>query len=128
MNYYFTKETGLGYDEAVAKVKNELKLEGFGIISEIDISATLKQKIGVDFRKYMILGACNPNFAFQALSLESRIGTMLPCNIIVQLMENGRTEVSAINPMETMKAVANPQLERIGSEVAAKLEAVVGRI
>jgi len=128
MKYYFTKETGLGFDEAITKVKGELKKEGFGVISEIDISATLKQKIGVDFRKYMILGACNPDLAFQALSVESRIGTMLPCNVIVQQLENGHTEISTINPMETMKTVANPGLEHIGSQVAAKLQAVIGRI
>ena len=107
MSYYFTKTTPLGYEQALAKVQDELKKEGFGIITEIDVRETLKKKLNVDFRKYKILGACNPAFAHQALQVESRIGTMLPCNVIVQEREDGQTEVSAINPLESMKAVAN---------------------
>jgi uncharacterized protein (DUF302 family) len=128
MSYYFTKETSLGYEQALLKVQEELKKEGFGIITEIDVKETLKKKINVDFRKYKILGACNPSFAHQALQVEPRIGTMLPCNVIVQELEGGRVEVSAINPLESMKTVANPQLEQIGSQVAGKLKAVVDRI
>lgn len=128
MSYCFTKTTELGYDQALARVQEELKKEGFGIITEIDIKETLKKKIDVDFRKYKILGACNPSFAHQTLQVESRIGTMLPCNVIVQVREDGQTEVSAINPFESMKTVANPALEEIGSQVAAALQAVVERI
>ena len=128
MSYYFTKTTSLGYEQALVRVQEELKKEGFGIITEIDVAETLKKKLNVDFRRYKILGACNPSFAHQALLAESRIGTMLPCNVIVQEREDGYTEVSAINPLESMKAVANPQLTRIGSEVAAKLQSVVAGV
>jgi uncharacterized protein (DUF302 family) len=128
MSYYFTKITTLGYEQALTKVQEELKKEGFGIITEIDVRETLKQKLNVDFRKYKILGACNPSFAHQALQLENRIGTMLPCNVIVQEREDGQTEVSAINPLESMKVVANPQLEHIGSQVAAKLKSIIDRL
>ena len=128
MSYYFTKTTPLGYEQALAKVQDELKKEGFGIITEIDVRETLKKKLNVDFRKYKILGACNPAFAHQALQVESRIGTMLPCNVIVQEREDGQTEISAINPLVSMKAVSNPQLEQIGNQIAAKLEGVVERV
>jgi uncharacterized protein (DUF302 family) len=128
MSYYFTKTTSLGYEQALARVQEELKKEGFGIITEVDVRETLKKKLNVDFRRYKILGACNPSFAHQALQVESRIGTMLPCNVIVQEREDGHAEVSAINPLESMKAVANPQLEQIGSQVAARLKAVVDRM
>ena len=128
MSYYFTKTTPLGYEQALVRVEAELKRDGFGILTEIDVSETLKKKINVEFRKYKILGACNPSFAHQALQVESRIGTMLPCNVIVQEREDGLTEVSAINPLESMKAVGNPQLNEIGSQVAATLKALVDRI
>jgi len=128
MSYYFTKVTSLGYEAALVSVQEELKKEGFGVITEIDVRETLKKKLNVDFRRYKILGACNPSFAHQALQIESRIGTMLPCNVIVQEREDGRIEVSAINPLESMKVVANPQLEQVGSQVAAKLKAIVDRI
>ena len=128
MSYYFTKTTSLGYEQALVRVQEALTKEGFGIITEIDVKETLKKKLNVDFRRYKILGACNPSLAHQALQVESRIGTMLPCNVIVQEREDGHTEVSAINPLESMKAVANPQLEHIGSQVAARLKAVVDRL
>jgi uncharacterized protein (DUF302 family) len=128
MSYYFTKTTSLGYEQALIRVQEELKKEGFGVITEIDVRDTLKKKLNVDFRRYKILGACNPSFAHQALQLESRIGTMLPCNVIVQEREDGQTEVSAINPLESMKTVANPQLDDIGRQVAAKLQAIVDRM
>jgi uncharacterized protein (DUF302 family) len=128
MSYYFTKTTSLGYEQALARVQEELKKEGFGIITEIDVRETLKKKLNVDFRRYKILGACNPSFAHQALQVESRIGTMLPCNVIVQERDDGQTEVSAINPLESMKAVANPQLDQIASQVAARLKGVVYRV
>ena len=128
MNYYFTKTILLGYEQALTNAEEELKKEGFGIITEIDVQATLKNKLDVDFRRYKILGACNPSFAHEALQVESRIGTMLPCNVIVQEREDGQTEVSAINPIESMKAVQNAELEHIGQQVAAKLQRVIDRI
>ena len=128
MSYAFTKTTPLGYEQALAQVQAELKKEGFGINTAIDVRETLKQKLNVDFRRYQILGACNPAFAHQAILLEGRIGTMLPCNVVVQELEDGRTEVSAINPLVSMAAVANPRLEQIAGQVAAKLEAIVARI
>lgn len=128
MSYYFTKTTTLEFDEAIAKARAELDKEGFGILTSVDIQSAFKKTIQADFRRYHILGACNPRFAIQALQKESRIGTMLPCNVIVQELEGGRTEVSAINPLESMKAVANPDLWHIGHQVAEKLERVVARI
>ena len=128
MSYYFTKTMSIGYEQALIKVQEELKKEGFGIITEIDIKETLKKKLDVNFRKYKILGACNPSFAYQALQAESRIGTMLPCNVIVQERQDGQTEVSAINPIESMKSVENSQLETIGQQIAAKLKSVIDRL
>jgi uncharacterized protein (DUF302 family) len=128
MAYYYTRITSLTYEDALEKVQAELKKEGFGVITEIDVKETLKKKIDVEFRKYKIIGACNPMFAHQALQLESRIGTLLPCNVIVQELAEGRVEVSAINPLESMKIVGNPSLQQIGSQVAARLESVVQRI
>jgi uncharacterized protein (DUF302 family) len=128
MAYYYTKTLSLSFEAALDKVREELKDEGFGIITEIDVTGTLKEKLGVDFRRYKILGACNPVFAHQALQVESRIGTMLPCNVIVQEHDDGRTEVSAINPIESMGAVQNAQLETLGHQVAAKLKSVVDRL
>jgi uncharacterized protein (DUF302 family) len=125
MSYYFTKTTSLAYDQALTRVQDELKKEGFGIITEIDVKETFKKKLNVDFRKYKILGACNPAFAYQALQVETRIGAMLPCNVIVQETPDGQTEVSAVNPLETMKAVHNAQLEPIAQQVAAKLQRIV---
>ena len=128
MTYYYTKTTTLTYEDALRRVQDELKTEGFGVITEIDVKETLKKKLNVDFRKYKILGACNPAFAHQALLVESRIGTMLPCNVIVQELEDGRVEVSAINPLESMKTVGNPALQQIGSQVAARLESIIQRL
>ena len=128
MNYTFSKSIPLDFETALARTKEELKREGFGVLTEIDVQATLRQKLNVDFWKYKILGACNPPFAHQALQAESRIGTLLPCNVIVQELENGTAEVSAINPLVSMQAVGNPRLEQIGRQVAAKLQAVIERI
>jgi len=128
MSYYFTTAVSMGFDEAIAAVTDELKKEGFGVLTEIDVQATLKKKLDVDFRRYTILGACNPSFAHQALQCESHIGTMLPCNVIVQERHDGRTEVSAIDPLESMKAVENPELEPIAQEVAQRLRRVIERL
>ena len=128
MNYCFNKITALPFETALMKIKDELKQEGFGVLTDIDVQATLRQKLNVDFRKYRILGACNPTFAHQALQTENRIGTMLPCNVVVQELPDGQTEVAAINPLVNMQAAGNPRLEPLGVQVAARLQAVVERM
>mgnify|MGYP003587679950 CR=1 FL=1 len=125
MNYCFNKVTDLPFEMAVEKVKGGLRQEGFGVLTDIDVQTTLRQKLGVDFRKYRILGACNPAFAHQALQAESRIGTMLPCNVVVQELPDGKTEVAAINPLVNMQQVGNPRLEPLGAQVAARLQTIV---
>ncbi|HUT07945.1 MAG TPA: DUF302 domain-containing protein [Candidatus Latescibacteria bacterium] len=128
MSYYFSKTLAVPFDEAVEKVKAELKKDGFGVLTDIDVKRTLREKLGVDFRKYRILGACNPSFAHEALLAEDKIGTMLPCNVIVQELAEGRVEVAAIDPLASMQAVQNPELGTIGLEVRSKLKAVVDRL
>lgn len=128
MTYYFSKTLKMPFDEAVEHTTEELKKEGFGILTEIDIKATLKKKLDVDFRNYKILGACNPPFAYKALEAESKIGTMLPCNVIVQETADGAVEVSAVDPIASMQAVENPDLGEIANEVQGKLKAVVDRL
>ncbi len=125
MSYYFSKTLNATFDEAVSKVTEELKKEGFGILTEIDVKATLKKKLDADFRKYTILGACNPPFAYKALQAEDKIGTMLPCNVIVQETPEGETEVAAVDPMASMMAIENPELENIAEEVRSKLKKVI---
>ena len=105
-----------------------LAKEGFGILTEIDVKATLKKKLDVDFRNYRILGACNPPFAYKALQAEDKIGTMLPCNVIVQEISDGKVEVTAIDPLASMQAVENPALKAIAAEVSSKLKAVINRV
>jgi uncharacterized protein (DUF302 family) len=128
MSYYFNKTIALPFDEAVERVKAELKKDGFGVLTEIDVKKTLHDKLGVDFRPYRILGACNPPFAYKALMAEDKIGTMLPCNVIVQELAPGRIEVAAIDPLASMAAVKNEDLGAIGLEVREKLKAVVERL
>lgn len=128
MSYYFNKIVDLPFDEAVDRVKAELKKDGFGIMTEIDVQKTLKEKLGVSFRPYRILGACNPAFAYKALLAEDKIGTMLPCNVIVQELAPSQVEVAAIDPLASMAAVQNPDLGTIGLEVREKLRAVVERL
>ena len=125
MSYYFSKTLALPFEQTIAKVTEALKAEGFGILTEIDISATLKNKIGVDFRPYKILGACNPGFAHKALSVEDKVGTMLPCNVIVQDAGNGQTEVAAIDPVASMSAITNPALGGIAGDVREKLKRAI---
>jgi uncharacterized protein (DUF302 family) len=125
MGYYFSKTIHLPFDEAITRVTEELKKEGFGVLTEIDVKATLKKKLDVDFRNYRILGACNPPFAHQALLAEDKIGTMLPCNVIVQELAPGTVEIAAIDPVASMSAVENPGLAQIGMQVRAKLQKVV---
>jgi uncharacterized protein (DUF302 family) len=128
MSYYFGKTLEIGFEEAVNRVIEELKKEGFGILTDIDVRATLKKKLNVDFKNYRILGACNPPFAYQALQAEDKIGTMLPCNVVVQENEEGNVEVSAIDPIASMQAVKNPNLRGIAEEVQAKLKRVINNL
>jgi uncharacterized protein (DUF302 family) len=128
MSYYFNKTVALTFDEAVDRVKAELKKDGFGVLTEIDVQKTLKEKLGVGFRSYRILGACNPRFAYEALMAEDKIGTMLPCSVIVQELGPGQVEVAAIDPLASMAAVKNEELGAIGLEVREKLKAVVERL
>lgn len=125
MNYYFAKTLAVGFDEAVRRTTEALKHEGFGIITEIDVKDTLKKKINVDFRSYCILGACNPALAHEALQIEDKVGTMLPCNVVVQDLGDGRTEVAAIDPVASMQAIDNPRLKSAAERVQAKLKKVV---
>jgi len=128
MSYYFSKLLGLPFDDAVLKVREELKKEGFGIMTEIDVKETLKKKLNVDFKRYRILGACNPSFAYQALQAEDKIGTMLPCNVIVQEALDGKTEVAAINPIASMQAIENPKLRDVAEQVRNKLQKVIDNL
>jgi len=128
VSYYFSKIVNVSFDEAVTKVTGELKKEGFGILTEIDVKETLKKKLNVDFSRYKILGACNPPFAYKALTAENKIGTMLPCNVIVQEISGGRVEVAAIDPVASMQAVENPALKEIASEISNKLKTVIDKV
>ncbi len=125
MSYYISKTVQMPFEQAVVKVTEELKKEGFGVLTEIDVKATMKKKLNVDFYNYKILGACNPPFAYKALTAEDKIGTMLPCNVIVQEKVPGEIEVSAIDPMASMMAVENPSLTGIAAEVKDKLTKVI---
>lgn len=125
MSYYFSKTITASFEDAVARVTEALKKEGFGILTDIDVQATLKKKLNAEFRKYRILGACNPPFAYQALLAEDKIGTMLPCNVIVQEWPGSGVEISAVDPVASLAAVKNPQLGEIAGEVRAKLKSVI---
>jgi uncharacterized protein (DUF302 family) len=124
MSYYFNTTLSTNFDDAIQKTTEALKAEGFGIISEIDIQGKMKEKLGVDFRRYRILGACSPSHAYRALGVEDKIGTMLPCNVIVQELEDG-VEVAAINPIESMKAVENSELLGVAQEVTESLQRAI---
>lgn len=128
MEYYFSKTITGSFDEAIEKVTEALKTEGFGILTEIDIKDTLKKKLDVDFYNYKILGACNPPFAYKALLAEDKIGTMLPCNVIVQEKITGQVEVSAVDPAASMQAVENSALNEIASEVRTRLQKVIDNL
>lgn len=125
MSYYFNTIVSADFESTKERVIEELKKEGFGVLTEIDIKATLKKKIDVDFRKYVILGACNPGFAFKALTAEDKVGTMLPCNVILQELEDGRIEVAAVNPKASMQAIENRDLEGIANQVSLKMKRVI---
>jgi uncharacterized protein (DUF302 family) len=128
MEYYFSKTIAGSFDNAIQKVTEVLKAEGFGILTEIDIKATLKKKLDVDFYNYKILGACNPPYAYKALLAEDKIGTMLPCNVIVQEKEAGQVEVSAVDPAASMQAIENEELAGIAKEIRARLQKVIEQL
>ena len=126
MAYYYSRKLNIPFNEVLSKISQTLQQQGFGIITTIDIKDTLKQKLNVDFRNYKILGACNPEFAYKAISLESHIGLMLPCNIVVQQHENGQVEVSAVNPLETIdRAFTTSNLTDIATEVGNRLRTAI---
>ena len=128
MEYHISRRVSFSFDQALEKVAAELKAEGFGVLTEIDVKATIKKKLGVDFRNYRILGACNPDFAHTALSSEDKIGVLLPCNVVVQEHEDGTVEVSAMAPAGIMQAVGNPALSVMAAKVQAAMERVIGNM
>ena len=128
MSYYFAKALTTSFDDAVAQATSALKEEGFGVITSIDLKETFKRKLDADFRPYTILGACNPNLAFEALKLEDKVGTMLPCNVIVQEVSPGKVEVAAIDPVASMRAIGNPELAKKAEAVAQKLRSFIARL
>jgi len=125
MSYYFSKIIDDSFDDAIARVTARLAEAGFGVLTTIDVSATLKKKIDVDFQRYTILGACNPGFAYKALQAEDKIGTMLPCNVIVQETSDGKVEVAAVDPLASMMAVHNEALGSVAAEVQGMLKKVI---
>jgi len=125
MAYYYNKTVRAKFDEAVSGIKQALKDEGFGILTEIDVKDTLKKKLGVEFRNYRILGACNPPFAYKALQAEDKIGTMLPCNVVVQETADGGVELAAIDPVASMQAIGNPELREIAEAIGKKLKKII---
>ena len=128
MTYHFSRKISVPFDEAVARTIEALKREGFGILTDIDVSATLKSKLGEDFRAYRILGACNPQLAFNALTLEDKIGTMLPCNVIVRKDDAGKTVVEFMDPNAVLQLVGRPEIGTIAAEVRARLERVMAAL
>lgn len=128
MAYSFNKTLDMDFDSAIEKVTEALKGEGFGVLTDIDVKATLKKKLDVDFQHYRILGACNPGYAHKALLAENKIGAMLPCNVVVQQHDDGKVEVSAVDPIASMQAIGNDALGEIATEVRAKLEKVIASL
>jgi len=126
MTYYMAATLNVPFDEAIARTENALKTEGFGVLTRIDVHETLKAKINVDFPAYTILGACNPQLAHEALQIENKVGTMLPCNVVVQQISDDEVEVAAVNPVASMQAIDNPQLEKAADTVREKLARVIG--
>lgn len=125
MSYYFSKNIQANFDQAVERVTEALKVEGFGVLTVIDMSATLKNKLGVEMNPYKILGACNPGFAHQAVTAEPHIGALLPCNVILRELDSGEIEVAAVDPFAQMMAVKNEQLEKVAGPVQEKLKRVI---
>lgn len=128
MSYTFSKTVDFSFDETIQKVTEALKTEGFGVLTEIDLSGTLKKKLGVDIRKYRILGACNPEFAYKAVQAETEIGAMLPCNVVVQETDDHKIRVSAVDPVASMMGVKNESLADIAGEVRIKLQRVIDNL
>jgi uncharacterized protein (DUF302 family) len=128
MDYYISKTVAYGFAQTEERLRGLLAGEGFGILTEIDVQATLKKKLGVDFRQYKILGACNPPFAHEALRVESRIGLMLPCNVILQDAGEGKTEVAAVDPVASMAAVENEHLKPVAARIQSKLRSVIQKL
>lgn len=128
MSYYFSRTLDLDFDAAVQRTRDALKVEGFGVITEIDVRQTFRAKLDVDFRPYVILGACNPRMAFEALSIEDKVGTMLPCNVVVQELSPGRCEVAAIDPAASMQAIGNADLSAKARQVGEMLQQALDRL
>jgi uncharacterized protein (DUF302 family) len=128
MSYYISRTIESGFDEAVAKTVDALKQEGFGVLTDIDVASTMKQKLGIEFRSYRILGACNPPLAHRALSAEDKVGVMLPCNVIVQDAGAGKIEVASIDPRAAMERIGNPALAELAREVADRLSRAISAI
>jgi uncharacterized protein (DUF302 family) len=128
VTYYIHRILPIAFDEAITRTKAALKAEGFGVLTEINVQETLKTKIGVDFPKYVILGACNPALAHEALLLENKVGTMLPCNVVVRDAGDGQTEVAAIDPVASMQAIDNAALKQAAQVVRSKLDRVVAQV
>ena len=128
MTYYFSKTLHVTFEKAMSRVIEELRLEGFGILTEIDVTETMKRKLNVDFPNYTILGACNPPFAYRALQAEPKIGLMLPCNVVIQELADGEIEVSAIDPLASMQSIKNIELQVIAEEIQLKLKKVIEQL
>lgn len=128
MDYYIVKNVDTNFEQTEEKMRGLLKEQGFGILTEIDVQTTLKEKLDIEFRKYKILGACNPPFAYKALLTEDKIGLMLPCNVIIQEVDNSRTEVAAIDPVASMMAVENEKLNYIAIQIREKLQTVINKM
>ena len=128
MTYHFSKTVDLSFDAAVAATTEALKRHGFGVLTQIDVKDTLQKKIGVDFRPYLILGACNPKMAYEALTLEDKIGTMLPCNVVVQQRGGDHVEISAVDPVASMSAIENPGLGKVAGQVRDLLKQAIADI
>ena len=128
MSYYFNTLVNVDFEQAIDKVKEELKKEGFGVLTEIDVKDTFRKKLDIDFRNYRILGACNPTFAHRALQTEEKVGVMLPCNVVVEEREPGKVDVTAVDPVASMSAIPNKDLESIAGDVREKLKRVVSNL
>ena len=128
MNYYFNTTLNEDFEKVIDRVTEELKKEGFGILTEINVNETLKKKLDINFRRYHILGACNPPYAHQALETEDKIGTMLPCNVIVQQKDDGTVEVAAVNPLASMQSVENEKLGKVAEDITEKLKNVINKL
>jgi len=128
MEYFFSTIISGDFSEIILKTEDSLKTESFGVITRIDVQATMKEKLGIDFKKYIILGACNPVYAHKALQAEEKVGVMLPCNVVVIDKENGTVEVAAVHPMASMMSIQNPALLPLAEEITARLKRVIEKL